>query len=156
LAKEGNVKAIIVLIMILPGLAFAADDDAAIRHVVKAFYVAFDEGFVKPVDFATEDWYHINPFGGIDRGLEATLKTIRQVHTTFLRGVTDTPEDIAIRFASGDVAVATVTSTMSPFSGPDGVRLGPQKQVRTFVVVKRGERWLIMQDQNTTVASPPT
>ena len=67
----------------------------------------------------------------------------------------DTPEDIAIRFASGDVAVATVTSTMSPYTGPDGVKQGPQKQVRTFIVVKRGERWLIMQDHNTTVAAPP-
>jgi hypothetical protein len=26
--------------------------------------------------------------------------------------------------------------------------------VRTFVVVKRGGRWLIMQDQNTNVAVP--
>ena len=148
-------KAIIVFGMFLPGLALAADDEAAVRQVVQAFYMAFDEGFVKPVDFATDDWYHINPFGGIDRGLEATLKTVREVHTTFLKGVTDTPEDIVIRFASGDVAVATVTSTMSPYTGPDGVKKGPQKQVRTFIVVKRGERWLIMQDHNTTVASPP-
>ena len=148
-------KAIIVFGMLLPGFAFAADDEAAVRHVVQAFYMAFDEGFVKPVDFATDDWHHINPFGGIDRGLEATLKTVREVHTTFLRGATDTPEDIAIRFASVDVAVATVTSTMSPYTGPDGVKQGPHKQVRTFIVVKRGERWLIMQDHNTTVASPP-
>ena len=148
-------KAIIVLGMFLPGLAIAADDEAAVRHVVQAFYMAFDEGFVKPVDFATDDWCHINPFGGIDRGLQATLKTVREVHTTFLKGVTDTPEDIVIRFASGDVAVATVTSTMSPYTGPDGVKQGPHKQIRTFIVVKRGERWLIMQDHNTTVASPP-
>ena len=140
----------------LPGLASAADDEAAVRHVVKAFYMAFDEGFVKPVDFATDDWYHINPFGGIDRGLEATLKTVREVHTTFLKSVTDTPEDIAVRFASCDVAVATVTSTISPYTRPDGVKQAPQKQVRTFVVVKRDEHWLIMQDHNTTVASPPT
>jgi uncharacterized protein (TIGR02246 family) len=139
----------------LPGLAYAADDEAAVRHVVQAFYTAFDEGFVNPVDFATDDWYHINPFGGIDRGLEATLKTVREVHTTFLKGVTDTLEDIAIRFASAEVAVATVISSISPYTGPDGVKKGAQKQVRTFVVVKRGDRWLIMQDHNTTVASPP-
>ena len=148
-------KAIIVFGMFLSGLALAADDEAAVRQVVQAFYMAFDEGFVKPVDFATDDWYHINPFGGMDRGIEATLKTVREVHTTFLKGVTDTPEDIAIRFASDDMAVATVTSTMSPYTGPDGVKKGSQKQVRTFIVVKRGERWLIMQDHNTTVASPP-
>jgi hypothetical protein len=45
---------------------------------------------------------------------------------------------------------------MSPHTGPDGVKQGPQKQVRTFIVVKRGERWLIMQDHNTTVASAPS
>jgi uncharacterized protein (TIGR02246 family) len=148
-------KAIVIFAMFLPGFAFAADDEAAVRHVVQAFYMAFDEGFVKPVDFATDDWYHINPFGGIDRGLEATLKTVRKVPTTFLKDVTDTPEDIAIRFATGDVAVATVTSTMSPYTRPDGVKQGSQKQVRTFIVVKRSERWLLMQDHNTTVASPP-
>ena len=154
-------KAIIVLGILLPGLAFvpgfafAADDEAAVRDVVRSFYTAFDEGFVKPVDFATDDWYHINPFGGVDRGLEATLKTVREVHTTFLKGVTDTPEDIAIRLATDDVAVATVTSTMSPYTGPDRVQRGPQKQVRTFVLVKRGGRWLIMQDHNTTVTPLP-
>jgi uncharacterized protein (TIGR02246 family) len=132
-----------------------ADEEAGVRRVVQAFYLAFDEGFVKPVDFATDDWHHINPFGGVDRGLEATLKTVREVHTSFLKGVTDAPEDIAVRFASYDVAVATVISTMSPYTGPDGVKQGPQKHVRTFIVVKRGERWLIMQDHNTTVASPP-
>ena len=135
--------------------AVIVDDEAAVRDVVRAFYVGFDEGFVKPIDFATDDWYHINPFGGIDRGLDATLKTVREVHRTFLKGVTDTPEDITVRFASGDVAVATVTSTLSPYTGPNGMKQGPHKQVRTFVVVKREDRWLIMQDHNTTVASPP-
>jgi uncharacterized protein (TIGR02246 family) len=139
----------------MKAIGSGADDEAAVRHVVRAFYTAFDEGFVKPVDFATDDWYHINPLGGIDRGLKDALQTVREVHTTFLQGVTDTPEDIAIRFASSDVAVATVTSTMSPYTRPDGVKQGPQKQVRTFVLVRRGEQWLIMQDHNTTVASPP-
>ena len=148
-------QVVVVLGMLLPSLVFAADAEAAVRHVVQEFYKAFDEGFVNPVDFATEDWHHINPFGGVDRGLEATLKTVREVHTTFLKGVTDRPEDIAIRFASGDVAVATVISTMSPYKRPDGVMQGPEKHVRTFVVVKRDERWLIMQDQNTTIATPP-
>ena len=100
-------------------------------------------------------WHHINPYGGVDPGLEATLKTVREVHTTFLKGVTDTPEDIQIRFASRDVALATVVSDVSAFTGPDGVAQAPHKNVRTFVVVRRGDRWLIMQDHNTNVASPP-
>jgi uncharacterized protein (TIGR02246 family) len=130
----------------------AQSAEEAVRATVRAFYTAFDEGFVKDVTFATDDWHHINPFGGVDEGLEATLRTVREVHTTFLKEVTDTPESIEVRFATDDVAVADVVSTMSPFTGPDGVRREAQKQFRTFVVVKRGERWLIMQDQNTNIA----
>jgi uncharacterized protein (TIGR02246 family) len=144
----------IVVLMLVPSVLFAADVDD-VRQVVQKFYTAYDEGFVKPVDFATEDWYHINPYGGVLPGLEATLKDVREVHTTFLKGVTDTPEDIRIRFASRDVAIATVVSNVSAFKGPDGVTLAQHKNVRTFVVVKRGDRWLIMQDHNTNVAPPP-
>ena len=143
----------IVVLMLAPGVLFAADVDD-VRQTVQKFYTAFDEGFVKPVDFATEDWHHVNPFGGVDPGLEATLKTVREVHTTFLKGVTDTPEDIQIRFASPEVAIATVVSNVSAFIGPDGIAQPPHKNVRTFVVVKRGGRWLIMQDHNTNVAPP--
>ena len=95
------------------------------------------------------------PFGGRDRGREATLKTVRAVHQTFLKGVTETIEDIDVRFASEDVAVATVTSTSSPFTSPDGVKRGVARGIRTFVVVKRGGRWLIMQDQNTAIIESP-
>ena len=42
-------------------------DEAAVRQVVRAFYTALDDGFVKPVEFATDDWHHINPFAGVDR-----------------------------------------------------------------------------------------
>jgi hypothetical protein len=44
---------------------------------------------------------------------------------------------------------------MSPFKSPDGVSHGAERHVRTFVVVKRSGRWLIMQDQNTTMVDPP-
>lgn len=137
---------------LLSTIAFGADRADAVRETVRAFYTAFDEGFVNDVTFATEDWHHVNPFGGVDKGLEATLKTVREVHTTFLKGVTDTPESIDVRFATDDVAVATVVSVMSPFTGPDGVHRAAQKQIRTFVVVKRGDRWLVMQDHNTNIA----
>jgi hypothetical protein len=40
---------------------------------------------------------------------------------------------------------------MSAFTMPDGVKHGAERHIRTFVLVKRGDRWLIMQDQNTTI-----
>jgi hypothetical protein len=88
-------------------------------------------------------------------GAIGAAKTVRAVHQSFLKGTTDTIENMDIRFAAGDVAIGTVTSFMSPFTSPDGVKHGLERHIRTFVVVKRGNRWLIMQDHNTTVVEPP-
>jgi hypothetical protein len=51
-----------------------------------------------------------------------------------------------------EVAVVTVTSRMSPYTFPNGVKHENEHHIRTFVVVKRSSRWLIMHDQNTTIA----
>lgn len=140
----------------LPGVAQTGDATEAVRAAVLAFYRAFDEGFVRDdAAFATDDWYHVNPFGGVTKGRAATLAEVREVHTTFLKGVRDVPESFDIRFATPDVALATVVSTNSPFTGPDGVRREAMKQIRTFVVVRRDGRWLVMQDHNTQIAGPP-
>jgi uncharacterized protein (TIGR02246 family) len=139
------------LFLFAPCAAPRDDREAAVRPAIRAFYKAFDNGFVGPADYATEDWNHINPLGGRDRSREATLKTVRKVHQTFLKGTTDTIENMDIRFADQNVAVGTVTSIGSPFTSPDGVKHGAERHIRTFVVVNRGGRWLIMQDHNTMV-----
>jgi len=121
-----------------------------VLKTVQAFYAAFSShDFGRAAEFTTEDWNHINPTGGWTRGRVAVLEELREVHATFLRGVSDTPEEMSVRFATPDVAVVTVPSMMSSFTTPDGVTHEDEKQIRTFVLVKRSGRWLIMQDQNT-------
>jgi ketosteroid isomerase-like protein len=127
------------------------DSEAQVREAVNAFYTAFDEGFVGECDFATEDWNHINPNGGWTRGREQVLREVKEVHTTFLIGVRDTVEDMSVRYAACDAAVVTVTSQMSTFFTPDGIKHENERHIRTFVVVNRGAKWLVMQDQNTVV-----
>jgi len=53
---------------------------------VQTFYKNFNEGFTAPADYATEDWNHINPNGGRNQGPETTLRRLRDVHQTFLKG----------------------------------------------------------------------
>lgn len=130
--------------------------EAQVRRTVQAFYAAFNSnGFDRAADFTTDDWNHINPFGGRTNGRAAVLKEVLEVHNTFLRGVTDTVTHMDVRMASPDVGVATVTSDLSTFTTPEGVKHERDHQIRTFVVVKRGGRWLIMQDQNTFVVAQP-
>jgi uncharacterized protein (TIGR02246 family) len=142
---------VVTLISVMPATVWGNDREAEVRSTIEAFYKAFDDGFTQPADFATEDWNHINPFGGRTRGREATLKDVREVHRSFLKGTTDTIESMDIRFATSDVAVGTVVSVGSGFTSPDGVKHGSARQIRTFVVVRRGKRWQIMQDQNTVI-----
>ena len=122
-----------------------------VRLAVQSFYNAFNShNFDHVAEYTTEDWTHINPLGGWTRGREAVLKELKEVHSTFLKGVTDTVEEISVRFATPEVAVVTVPSRLSgTFTTPDGAKHENDRQIRTFVVVKRDNKWLIMQDQNT-------
>ena len=128
------------------------NQEKEVRGVVQSFYAAFNvHDFQHASEYTTEDWEHINPFGGWTRGREAVLKELREMHGTFLRGVTDTPETVSVGFLTRDVAAVTVTSQMSTYTTPDGIRHDNERHIRTFVVVKRGRRWLIKQDQNTII-----
>jgi len=149
------------LCLILPAMAgaqsssVAAPGDAGladVRRAIEAFYNSFNEGFTGPADFAAEDWNHISPGGARTQGRDATLKSVRQVHQSFLKGVTQHIESMDVRLAAGNVAVGTVVSLVSPYTSPNGVKHDTQREIRTFVLVKRGERWLIVQDQTTTIA----
>jgi uncharacterized protein (TIGR02246 family) len=133
----------------------AEDKDTEVRATIQTFYKNFNEGFTAPADYATEDWNHINPNGGRNQGREATLTRVREVHQTFLKGVKESIESMDVRFAADDVAVGTVISVSTPFVSPDGTKHDVQRGIRTFVIVKRGGRWLIMQDHNTTIVPPP-
>ena len=141
----------------LAGETFAETplEEKRVREVVQWSYAAFNShGWREVADHTTEDWNHVNPGGGWTRGRAAVLKELEEVHSTFLKGVSDTIEEVVVRFASSDVAVITVTSRMSTFTMPDGVRHENEQHIRTFVVVQRNNHWLIMQDQNTVVARP--
>lgn len=127
-------------------------EEKPVREAVQAFYDAFSSNdFSRATEFTTEDWNHINPGGGWGRGRDVVLKGINQAHATFLKGVTDIPEEMEVRFATADVAVATVISKISTYTSPDGVKHENERQIRTFVVVKRDGRWRIMQDHNTAI-----
>lgn len=143
--------AVVISLYLVSGvLAQTSGEEAQARRAVQSFYDSFNShDFSRVPEFTTEDWTHINPLGGWTRGRKAVLKELEEVHSTFLKGVTDTVEEMSVRFATPDVAVVTVPSKVSTYTTPDGVKHENERAIRTFVVVKRGGKWLIMQDQNT-------
>ena len=144
--------ALIILTALGGATAQTPDDMKQVRRTIDSFYASFNaHGFEHAAQYTTEDWNHINPFGGWTRGREAVLKELREVHDSFLKGVSDTIDDVSVRFATSDAAVVTVTSRMSTYHSPDGAMHENERHIRTFVVVRRADRWLIMQDQNTVI-----
>lgn len=135
----------------------SGDEAPDVRKSVQAFYDAYNaHEFDKLTQFTTEDWTHIAPNGIVRKGRPEVLQALTQTHATFLKGVTDTPEEVDVRLATPSVAVVTVRSRSSTFTTPDGVTHENESRIRTFVVVSRNGRWLIMQDQNTVANQPAT
>ena len=133
-------------------LAGQAEDEGQVRQSIEAFYKAFNShNFDRASEFTTDDWNHINPNGGWTLGRDAVLAELKRVHSRVLKDVSDTIESLSVRFASADVAVAIVTSHVSTYYTPNGAKHENERQRRCFIVVRKNDRWLIMQDQNTVL-----
>ena len=128
-------------------------NEQLVKNVVLAFQDDFNEGGFKKAQFyTTKDWEHINPGGGITKGREAVLKEVRDVHQTFLKGVSLTIESIAIRFLTPTVAIADVVHKSSEYELPQGVKHQNERQRKTYIIVKKQNKWWLTLDQNTVIA----
>ncbi len=87
--------------------------------------------------------------GGVDKGHDEVLKTVRSVHQSFLKGVMMTVDTMSIRFITPDVAIADVIHKISTYTTPDGKKHENERQIKTYVVVKKMGKWLLTHDHNT-------
>ena len=132
-------------------------DKEAVKKVVIDFQDDFNEGSFKNAEtYSTSDWRHINPGGGIDKGRDSVLMTVRAVHQTFLKGVTMQIESMDIRFLTADAAIADVIHKVDTYTTPDGVRHENERHIKTYVVVKKKGQWLLAQDHNTVIQGSNT
>jgi len=127
-------------------------DKEAVKKSIIAFQDDFNDGsFKKANSYSTTDWEHINPGGGIDKGRDKVLETVRAVHQTFLKGVTMRIETMDIRFITPKVAIADVIHQVDTYTTPDNVTHANERHMKTYVLVKKNGNWLIAQDQNTVI-----
>lgn len=147
----------ILLCLVAGGLSFAsigqtAQDKELVRKVVVAFQGDFNKGdFKNAAAYTTPDWEHINPGGGITKGREEVLKEVRGVHQTFLKGVSMRIDSISIRFITSEVALVDVIHQLSSYELPKGVKHENEQQLKTYVVVKQKNKWMLTHDQNTII-----
>ena len=150
-------KSYLILFLIInftnASVAQNSKNEQLVKNVVLAFQDDFNDGGFKNIEFyTTKDWEHINPGGGITKGREAVLREIRAVHQTFLKGVTLTIESITIRFLTRTVAIADVVHKSSDYELPQGIKHQNERQRKTYLVVKKENKWLLTLDQNTIIS----
>ena len=132
--------------------AQSEEDKKAIKSVIISFHNDFNDGGFKNAEkYTTEDWEHINPLGGVDKGRANVLKTVREVHQSFLKGVTMTLEDFSLRFITPDVAIVDAIDKTSDFTTPDGTKHQNERHIKTYVLVKKNGKWLLTHDHNTII-----
>ncbi len=149
------------ILFLLTGILFTftgngqtANDRVLVKKVIVSFQEDFNEGtFKKSINYTTRDWIHVNPLGGITKGREAVLKEVREVHQSFLKGVTMSLESISINFITPVVALADVVHQVDDFQTPDGTKHHNEKHRKTYVVVKKSNKWLLALDHNTIIAN---
>jgi uncharacterized protein (TIGR02246 family) len=147
-----NFFTLVLLISSFHGIAQTEQDRQSIKQVIISFQEDFNEGSFKNAEqYTTEDWVHINPLGGVDKGQKEVLKVVREVHKTFLKGVKMDLSDLSMRFITPDVAIAQAVHNMSTYTTPDGTKHENERHVKTYVVLRKNGKWLLTHDHNTIV-----
>ena len=137
-------------------VARGSDEEQLVREVVKAFVTDYNNGdFKNAPSYTTDDWVHINPGGGLTRGRDEVLKEVRAIHKTMLKRVSITIDKTTVNFVTHNVALVNAVHTSDSYVTPeDGVKHENERQMKTYVVVKRNGKWLLALDQNTMISHP--
>jgi uncharacterized protein (TIGR02246 family) len=141
-------------LLCLMGVARGSDEEQLVREVVKAFVTDYNNGaFKNAPSYTTDDWVHINPGGGVTRGRDEVLKEV--IHKTMLKGVSITIDNMTVHFVTHDVALVNAIHTSDSYVTPeDGLKHENERQMKTYVLVKRDGKWLLALDQNTIISNP--
>ena len=127
-------------------------DTLSVKKVVVDFQSDFNEGnFSRAEEYASEDWIHIAPNGAIGKGRDTLVKVLRSIHQSFLKGVTMSIVSMSVQFGSADMAIVDVVHQMSNYTTPDGIEHDNERQMKSYVVVRKNGRWLLMLDHNTII-----
>ena len=131
-----------LLASIAPMLAAqSAEEEAAIREVVKQLYAALNEKNVEAM-FALCDENYEN-YAGTLKGTEAGIKRWRPIFKTRFKNVQYKQiEEIGIQFVTPTVAIYKDRYDFSGALDKDGNTLPPSKWSNAHVLVKKNGKWM--------------
>jgi uncharacterized protein (TIGR02246 family) len=140
----------------LPAMAAAQDDEAAIRKLSNDFFAAWTRHDVKAMaaTFA-EDADLINPFGRVAKGRAEIEKLFTDEHAGPFKG-TSYEASVSLRMLTPGVALGDWDSSVVGMHDASGKALPPFKHHVAVVYVKKGGKWLAEAGRPYAFLPPPT
>ena len=153
-----NMKVCLLMFLafILSNTSFgqSSKNEQLVKNVVLAYQDDYNDGAFKNVEsYTTRNWEHINPIGGITKGRDSVMGELRPLCQTILKGVSLTVESTTIRFLSPTVAIANVVHKSSDYEFPAGVKHHNERHMKTYIIVKKQNKWFLTLDQNTIIVA---
>lgn len=126
-------------------------DKAAVDKLVTSYFNSWNNhDFKDMISYTTEDFDLISPVGTWLKGRSDAQKSLQHLHDTMLKNTPLTELSTTTRFVTPSVAIVTVISKTGTFYFPDGVDNGQNKHgdnraISTMVMVKKNDKWLLVQ-----------
>jgi uncharacterized protein (TIGR02246 family) len=121
-------------------------DEAAIRALEAAYDAAWDAADLRALTAPfTADATIVDPFGGVSTGRAEIERLLGDLLAGSGRGSTHAGEILAVRFVTGDVALADGEAVIEGLTAPDGSTMPPIVHRFTDVLVRGDGGWRIAQ-----------
>jgi uncharacterized protein (TIGR02246 family) len=147
---------LLAVLVVVPSLAAAQADEAAIRKLSNDFFAAWSRDDVKAMTATfAEDADLINPFGRVARGRAEIEKLFTDEHAGPFKG-TRYEAAVSLRMLAPTVALGDWESTVTGMHDPAGKALPPFKHHVAAVYVKKGGRWLAAAARPYAFLPPPS
>ena len=143
----------------LTGMPQDGGDRKSVEHAAQSWFNSFNNhNYDTMFDYMAEDCFGINPLGRYMTMSKEAPVIFNKAHETFLKNLSIKVDSINVRFINRDAAVATVFSQeRAARYQSDGIEQGGnevegQGVITTMVIVKKDERWVIIQYQSTHIS----
>jgi uncharacterized protein (TIGR02246 family) len=158
--RRVQILVVAVALAALPALAQATEDTAD-RKAIEAIAASFQDAWNRhdmeaAASLVAEDVDFVTVLG--ERGWLKGRREFRdvhvQIHQTMFKDSLLTNKGIHVKFIRPDIAIAHVIWETKGDVVPDRKPGEPREGIFTWVVEKRGGKWLIIASQNTENKAP--
>ena len=131
-------------------LASMNEDEGAIRKLAQQYETGWNKHDMNLLGrMRTDDIDFVVVTGDHEKGREASIARLAELHRTRFRDSIWTNEHVTVQFLRPDIALVHIDWTIQGDRDPDDTLRSPRRGIFTWVVIKQGEEWKLRAAHNT-------